>query len=61
MTDTGRELTPILLALREWGDRHKADPAGPPAIARHVGCGAPLHVTLTCEAGHSVAGPVAGL
>lgn len=57
MTDTGRELTPILLALREWGDRHKADPAGRPAIARHAGCGEELMVTVKCAAGHEVAGP----
>ena len=34
LTERGRELLPILLALREWGDRHKADPAGPAAINR---------------------------
>ena len=57
MTDLGRELVPILLALREWGDRHKTDPEGPPVLTRHVGCGKQLHVTLTCESGHQVAGP----
>jgi DNA-binding HxlR family transcriptional regulator len=57
MTDEGRELTPILLALREWGDRHKADPEGPPVLARHAGCGKELRVTLTCASGHEVAGP----
>lgn len=57
MTDLGRELVPILLALREWGDRHKADPEGPPVLTRHAGCGKQLHVTLTCESGHQVAGP----
>jgi len=57
MTDLGRELTPILLALREWGDRHKTDPAGPPVLALHAGCGRQLHVTITCEAAHQVAGP----
>lgn len=57
MTDKGRELTPILLALMRWGDRRHADPAGPPVIARHTGCGAELHVALMCAAGHEVAGP----
>jgi hypothetical protein len=57
MTDTGRELMPILLALREWGDRHRADPAGPPVLARHAGCGKQLRVTLTCSGGHEVHGP----
>jgi len=54
LTDTGRELMHILLALQQWGDRHKADPEGPPVIARHVGCGSPLHVTMACEKGHTV-------
>lgn len=57
MTDKGRELTPILLALREWGDRHLADPEGPPVLARHAGCGQELRVTLTCASGHQAAGP----
>jgi DNA-binding HxlR family transcriptional regulator len=54
MTDRGRELVPILLALREWGDRHKADPEGPPVLARHAGCGRELRVTLRCTGGHDV-------
>ena len=37
LTDQGRELVPILLALMHWGDRHKADPEGPPVVARHAG------------------------
>jgi len=57
MTDKGRELTPILLALREWGDRHEAGPEGPPVIARHAGCGKQLRVTVRCASGHEVAGP----
>src|SRR5213595_628451 len=57
MTDKGRELTPILLALMQWGDRHHADPEGPPVVARHAACGKELRVTLTCERGHEVAGP----
>ena len=57
MTDKGRELVPILFALGEWGDRHKADPAGPPVIARHAGCGQDLRLTLRCAGGHEIAGP----
>lgn len=57
LTDKGRELMPILLALREWGDRYKADPEGPPVIARHAGCGKELHLTLACAAGHVASTP----
>lgn len=54
LTSRGRELLPILLALREWGDRHQADPAGAPAINRHVGCGEEVHLAVICAAGHVV-------
>lgn len=57
MTDKGRELTPILLALMQWGDRHHADPEGPPVVARHAGCGRDLRVALVCVDGHEVGGP----
>jgi DNA-binding HxlR family transcriptional regulator len=57
LTDKGRELTPILLALMQWGDRHHADPEGPPVVARHAGCGKDLRVTLVCTRGHEAATP----
>src|SRR5438552_7676457 len=57
LTDTGRELMPILLAIREWGDRHKVDPEGPPVLARHAGCGKALQISLTCAAGHVATHP----
>jgi hypothetical protein len=44
----------ILLALQQWGDRHKADPEGPPVVAQHVGCGKELHVALVCDSGHII-------
>jgi DNA-binding HxlR family transcriptional regulator len=52
LTDKGRELLPVLLALMQWGDRWTADPAGPAAEVNHVDCGKPVSVTLTCAAGH---------
>jgi DNA-binding HxlR family transcriptional regulator len=57
MTDKGRELTPALLALMQWGDRYQADPEGPPVVARHAGCGKELRVTLVCASGHEATGP----
>jgi DNA-binding HxlR family transcriptional regulator len=57
LTDMGRELMPILLALRQWGDRYKADPEGPPVVARHARCGKELQITLTCTRGHGVTKP----
>jgi DNA-binding HxlR family transcriptional regulator len=57
LTDKGRELMPILLALREWGDRYQADPEGPPVVARHAACGNELRVAITCSGGHVADGP----
>ena len=53
LTEKGRDLYPILLALMQWGDRWEADPAGPAAIIRHNGCEAPVGVVIQCDAGHS--------
>jgi DNA-binding HxlR family transcriptional regulator len=54
LTDKGRELALALLALMQWGDRYKADPEGPPVVARHAECGRDLHVTFACSKGHIV-------
>ncbi|MCK8642342.1 winged helix-turn-helix transcriptional regulator [Mycobacterium colombiense] len=57
LTDKGRMVMPVLLALREWGDRYKADPQGPSVLTRHAACGQELRVTLICGAGHVVDHP----
>jgi DNA-binding HxlR family transcriptional regulator len=57
LTETGLELQTVLLSLMEWGDRHPTGAGGPARVVRHRGCGAPVHVALVCEAGHSVASP----
>jgi DNA-binding HxlR family transcriptional regulator len=54
LTQAGRELSPVLTALRQWGDRHLSDEAGPPATFTHVGCGAPVRVQHVCAAGHLI-------
>jgi DNA-binding HxlR family transcriptional regulator len=53
LTEKGLELFPVVVALREWGDRWMADPEGPPAVVRHRGCGEPVTVDLRCAAGHT--------
>ena len=57
LTPRGQELQPILLAISQWGDRHLADPAGPPITFVHRDCDEPVHVELRCEAGHVVDEP----
>ena len=51
LTDRGRELLPILIALLQWGDDNLAD-KGPPIFAEHAACGTSLRVILECEHGH---------
>jgi DNA-binding HxlR family transcriptional regulator len=65
LTEKGRDLQSVLLAIVAWGDRWESGEAGPPLRLRHevcagyttptVGCslcGEPLHPgTLTAEAG----------
>lgn len=57
LTETGKELMPILMALMQWGDRHRGADGGPPVVVEHVDCGEPLHLVLTCAKGHVVTGP----
>jgi DNA-binding HxlR family transcriptional regulator len=54
LTDTGRDLLPVAMALMQWGDAHLAGPAGPPLRVTHRGCGAQVRVEVCCDAGHEV-------
>jgi DNA-binding HxlR family transcriptional regulator len=56
LTDAGRDLYPLLVALMHWGDRYLAD-QGAPVVLTHRGCGAPIEQYLRCADGHEVAGP----
>lgn len=48
LTDKGRDLLPVLVAMLQWGDRYAAE-AGPPLLLRHRGCGGPVEAALTCR------------
>jgi DNA-binding HxlR family transcriptional regulator len=52
LTDKGLDLYPVLVSLLQWGDRYAVGPAGPPVELRHRDCGEPVHVQLSCAAGH---------
>jgi len=52
LTEKGHELYPVLIALRDWGDRHMA-PDGPPMHYLHNDCGGGAHVHITCERCHN--------
>ena len=46
LTAAGRELFPVMLALRQWGDKWAVDT--PVITHRHV-CGQPVRIDLTCH------------
>ena len=48
LTEAGKELQPILLALKEWGDRH-CNPGAEPVVFQHT-CGADFHPLTICAA-----------
>lgn len=47
LTAMGGELTPLIVALTQWGDRWLDDGAGPPITFAHA-CGAALHAQIVC-------------
>jgi DNA-binding HxlR family transcriptional regulator len=52
LTEAGKEVLPVMLALSQWGDRWAVDR---PALVRTHDCGQPLQVALVC---HHCGGPV---
>ncbi|MBL8786146.1 MAG: helix-turn-helix transcriptional regulator [Deltaproteobacteria bacterium] len=52
LTERGRELFPILIALMQWGDRWVPAPSGPPIVVEHRDCGARVVAELRCADGH---------
>jgi DNA-binding HxlR family transcriptional regulator len=49
LTDKGRDLWPVLTALRQWGDRYAA-PEGPPLEVTHKACGHVADAVMVCSA-----------
>jgi DNA-binding HxlR family transcriptional regulator len=52
LTARGRDLLPVILALKQWGEQHFPDPAGPVIEVTHRACGAKVGVSVRCEGGH---------
>lgn len=48
LTEKGRDLSPVIIALTDWGDRWAA-PNGRPIIYRHVNCGGEIEQQLVCS------------
>jgi DNA-binding HxlR family transcriptional regulator len=49
LTEAGRDLVPVLIALTAWGDRWVAPKEGPPVRFRHR-CGEVFDPVVTCPA-----------
>jgi DNA-binding HxlR family transcriptional regulator len=47
LTQKGRDLWPVLTALRQWGDRYAA-PSGPPVRLVHDTCGSTVDAVVVC-------------
>ncbi|WP_100459902.1 winged helix-turn-helix transcriptional regulator [Mycobacteroides abscessus] len=54
LTDKGRSLAPILIALNDYADRWLIDRGEATVLLRHHACEAPVHAVVICEAGHWV-------
>ena len=48
LTEKGRDLVPVILALTEWGDRWRA-PDGPPILYSHAVCGGAVSLHTICS------------
>ena len=48
LTEKGRELCEVLMAMTAWGDRWTAGEAGPPVLLRHRTCGELTHAETRC-------------
>jgi DNA-binding HxlR family transcriptional regulator len=48
LTEKGRDVAPVIVALTAWGDRWDA-PDGPPIVFTHNDCGGDVHLQLSCE------------
>jgi DNA-binding HxlR family transcriptional regulator len=49
LTESGRELVPVLMALTAWGDRWATPDGGPPLRLRHQICGRHFTPTVSCS------------
>lgn len=50
LTEKGRDLWPVIVALMAWGDRWAPLPEGPPTVLVHTDCGNEVMPHMTCPA-----------
>ncbi|MFC4054250.1 winged helix-turn-helix transcriptional regulator [Actinomadura syzygii] len=49
LTEAGRELVPVLMAVMAWGDKWATPAGGPPARLLHRDCGAEFTPQVACS------------
>ncbi len=49
LTPAGLDLFPVLIALLNWGDKHRADPQGSSWEVRHRDCGERVEAVVECK------------
>ena len=49
LTDKGRDIYPILVALMNWGDKWYPSPKGSPLLLTHKSCDSDLALKLSCS------------
>jgi DNA-binding HxlR family transcriptional regulator len=54
LTEAGRDLVPILMALTNWGDRWVVPASGPPVQFRHQSCGEHFDAEVRCSHCHEL-------
>jgi DNA-binding HxlR family transcriptional regulator len=59
LTPMGLELSPALVALMRWGDKHLSDGGGPPTKLVHSLCGTELEQGFWCHTCQRTFGPTA--
>lgn len=48
LTAAGRDLYPVVIALKQWGDKHRVGAEGPPLVLEHT-CGHVLDAAMVCR------------
>jgi DNA-binding HxlR family transcriptional regulator len=54
LTERGRDLMPVVLALFQWGAEHVSPGGRAPVELSHAECGAPVRVAVRCAHDHDV-------
>lgn len=54
LTEKGFDLYPLLVAIRDWGDRYLAEPGKAPFRTVHTECGSDVRPVLRCDNGHEL-------